>query len=98
MARRLMLSKLRLTLGSLIMLPVASTASVEHPSLMAARAEGAKTCLAVVGLDHDRVWGLLEDVAKEPEAELVAIADPHPEVSVKHDMEAREAVSQPGWS
>jgi len=40
----------------------------------------AKTRLAIVGLDHDHVWGLLQDIAKEPEAELVAIADPHPEL------------------
>jgi scyllo-inositol 2-dehydrogenase (NADP+) len=39
-----------------------------------------KTRLAIVGLDHDHVWGLLEDIAKEPRAELVAIADPHPEL------------------
>jgi scyllo-inositol 2-dehydrogenase (NADP+) len=42
-----------------------------------------KTKLAVVGLDHDHVWGLLRDIAKEPEAELVAIADPHPELVEK---------------
>jgi scyllo-inositol 2-dehydrogenase (NADP+) len=41
---------------------------------------GAKTRLAVVGLDHDHVWGLLQDIAKEPNAELVAIADSHPEL------------------
>lgn len=40
----------------------------------------AKTRLAIVGLDHDHVWGLLKDIAKEPEAELVAIADPHQEL------------------
>ncbi len=39
-----------------------------------------KTRLAVVGLDHDHVWGLLKDIAQEPDAELVAIADPHPEL------------------
>jgi predicted dehydrogenase len=37
-----------------------------------------KTRIAVVGLDHDHVWGLLQDLAKEPLAELVAIADVHP--------------------
>lgn len=42
-----------------------------------------KTKLAVVGLDHDHVWGLLKNIAKEPEAELVAIADPHPELVEK---------------
>ena len=36
-----------------------------------------KTRLAIVGLDHDHVWGLLKDIAAEPNAELVAIADSH---------------------
>jgi predicted dehydrogenase len=40
--------------------------------------EEAKTRLAIVGLDHDHVWGLLKDIAAEPNAELVAIADSHP--------------------
>jgi predicted dehydrogenase len=40
----------------------------------------ARTRLAIVGLDHDHVWGLLSAIAKEPEAELVAIADPHQEL------------------
>ncbi len=42
-----------------------------------------KTKLAIVGLDHDHVWGLLSDIAKEPDAELIAIADPHPELVEK---------------
>jgi predicted dehydrogenase len=36
---------------------------------------GTKTRLAIVGLDHDHVWGLLKDLAGEPSAELVAIAE-----------------------
>ena len=36
-----------------------------------------KTKLAIIGLDHDHVWGLLRDLAGEPNAELVAIADTH---------------------
>lgn len=36
--------------------------------------------LAIVGLDDDRVWGLLNDIAKEPAADLMAIADSHPEL------------------
>ena len=39
-----------------------------------------KTRLDVIGLDHDHVWGLLKDLADEPNAELVAIADSHPEL------------------
>jgi predicted dehydrogenase len=42
------------------------------------RAAEAKTRLAIVGLDHDHVWGLLKDIAAEPHAELVAIADARP--------------------
>ena len=45
-----------------------------------ANAAGTKVRLAVVGLDHDHVWGLLKDIAREPQAELVAIADPHPDL------------------
>jgi predicted dehydrogenase len=40
--------------------------------------DDAKTRLAIIGLDHDHVWGLLKDIAGEPNAELVAIADVHP--------------------
>jgi predicted dehydrogenase len=39
---------------------------------------GAKTRLAVVGLDHDHVWSLLKDIAREPSAELIAIAEADP--------------------
>ncbi|MGA3168205.1 MAG: Gfo/Idh/MocA family oxidoreductase [Terriglobia bacterium] len=46
-------------------------------------AQGATTRLAIVGLDHDHVWGLLGTIAKTPGAELVAIADPHPELVAK---------------
>ena len=48
--------------------------------VLAAQSQTTSTRLAVVGLDHDHVWGLLEDIAKEPEVELVAIADPHSEL------------------
>jgi len=43
-------------------------------------AQSPKTRLAIVGLDHDHVWGVLNTIAKEPDAELVAIADSHPEL------------------
>src|SRR5438128_10206248 len=43
-------------------------------------APNGKTTLAVIGLDHDHVWGLLKDLTGEPNAELVAIADSHPEL------------------
>jgi len=35
-----------------------------------------KTRVAVVGLDHDHVWDLLKYLEAEPDAELVAIAEP----------------------
>ncbi len=50
---------------------------------VAASAQAARTRLAIVGLDHDHVWGLLKDIANEPEAELVAIADPHSDLVEK---------------
>ena len=50
------------------------------PSHIAAQA---RTRLAIVGLDHDHVWGLLKIIANEPDAELLAIADPHPELVEK---------------
>jgi len=37
-----------------------------------------KTRIAIVGLDHDHVWGLLKYLEAEPDAELVAIAEPRP--------------------
>jgi len=60
----------RLLLFSALALLVAASA---HP-------QAARTRLAIVGLDHDHVWGILQDIAKEPLADLVAIADPHPEL------------------
>jgi predicted dehydrogenase len=42
-----------------------------------------KTRIAIIGLDHDHVWGLLHDIAGEPNTELVAIADLHPELISK---------------
>lgn len=46
-------------------------------------AQTARTRLAIVGLDHDHVWGLLKDMVQVPQANLVAIADPHPELIAK---------------
>jgi predicted dehydrogenase len=50
------------------------------PAGAAQSPNGVKTRLAVVGLDHDHVWGLLPDILNESDAELVAIADPHSEL------------------
>jgi predicted dehydrogenase len=57
-----------------------SIATLSAPSHIAAQA---RTRLAIVGLDHDHVWGLLKIIADEPDGELVAIADPHPELVEK---------------
>jgi scyllo-inositol 2-dehydrogenase (NADP+) len=38
-------------------------------------ANESKIRFALVGLDHDHVWSLLKDLAQEPDAELVAIAE-----------------------
>lgn len=52
------------------------------PAMIAPRADSrpaqsaAKTRIAIVGLDHDHVWSLLQDISHEPLAELVAIAEP----------------------
>ncbi|PYV51630.1 MAG: oxidoreductase [Acidobacteria bacterium] len=46
----------------------------------ASSAQSATTRIAVIGLDHDHVWGLLKDIANEPQAELLAIADPRPDL------------------
>jgi predicted dehydrogenase len=63
-------------------LVAAVTALAQLASGVAAEAQsanaGAKTRLAVVGLDHDHVWSLLKDIAEEPDAELVAIAEADP--------------------
>jgi predicted dehydrogenase len=49
-----------------------------HVSEAQSASGAAKTRLAVVGLDHDHVWSLLKDIAGEPSAELVAIAESDP--------------------
>jgi predicted dehydrogenase len=50
-----------------------------------ALAQAPKTRVAVIGLDHDHVWGKLDRFRdhKYPDAELVAIADTHPELIEK---------------
>jgi len=55
-------------------------AALATPAQLAAQA---RTRLAIVGLDHDHVWGILKLIASEPDAELVAIADTHPELIQK---------------
>ena len=54
--------------------------------------DAAKTRIAVVGLDHDHVWGLLKDISKEPLADLVAIADSDPALVDKAKKQVPESV------
>lgn len=72
----LTLSFKRSTLFLTIIL-VCSGATMSEAASGALKAAESKTKLAIVGLDHDHVWGLLRDLAGEPNAELVAIADNH---------------------
>src|SRR3989442_13320758 len=53
----------------------------------------AQTRLAIVGLDHDHVWELLKYIAAEPEADLVAIADPHPNLVNERKSQVPKTVS-----
>ena len=46
-------------------------------------AQAAKTRFAVVGLDHDHVWGRMKTLLNTPNAELVAVSDTHPELIEK---------------
>ena len=56
---------------------VCSGATTPELAFGAPKAANTKARLAIIGLDHDHVWGLLRDLAGEPIAELVAIADDH---------------------
>lgn len=51
--------------------------------MVCSQAQAQKVRLAVVGLNHDHVWGLLNDLARAPQADLVAIADPDPVLVAK---------------
>jgi predicted dehydrogenase len=69
-----MLKKVMILLAAqtLVALPLRLVSGADAPRT--------RTRLAVVGLDHDHVWGILATIAREPNAELVAVADPHPEL------------------
>ncbi|MGC9996796.1 MAG: Gfo/Idh/MocA family oxidoreductase [Terriglobia bacterium] len=66
-----------------------SAAALSVPSHVAAQA---RTRLAIVGLDHDHVWGILKLIASEPDCELVAIAETHPELIQKAKAMVPESV------
>lgn len=40
----------------------------------------AKLRIGVLGLSHDHIWGNLQDLAASSDGELIAAADPHPEL------------------
>ena len=61
----------------LSVIAVCAAAAISGPSPAGPKAAETKTKLAIIGLDHDHVWGLLKDLAGEPNAELIAIADDH---------------------
>ena len=70
------------TLARQFVFPLASLMVLHIPGTRAASAAPnppeTKTRVAIVGLDHDHVWGLLKYLDAEPDAELVAIAEPQP--------------------
>lgn len=70
----LSIKRFAMFLSLILVYPPAATSG---PARAAAKAPEGKTKLAIIGLDHDHVWGLLKDLAGEPNAELVAIADNH---------------------
>jgi predicted dehydrogenase len=51
-----------------------------------------KTKLAIVGLDHDHVWELLRYIDKQPNAELVAIAESQPALAKEAKSKVPESV------
>ena len=55
-----------------------ATAVGIKPATSAVKPPEGKTRLAIVGLDHDHVWELLRYIDKQPDAELVAIAESQP--------------------
>jgi predicted dehydrogenase len=53
----------------LVTVTTAARGQTSHP------AANGKVRFAIVGLDHDHVWGILKDIAGEKNAELVAVAE-----------------------
>ena len=49
------------------------SSAVARPNSQASK--GARVRLAIVGLNHDHVWGILKDIEAEKNSELVAIAE-----------------------
>lgn len=55
---------------------IAFVAVAFTPNTVAQTPTQLKVRVAVIGLDHDHVWGVLRDIAAEPQADMVAIAEP----------------------
>jgi predicted dehydrogenase len=55
-------------------------------------AQVVKVRVAVVGLDHDHVWGLLNDLANDPQADFVGIAETNPELVSKAKAQVPDSV------
>ena len=66
-----------------ILLPVFALILLLAPAGAMAQAKSGVVRLAIVGLDHDHVWGILKDIADVPQAKLVAIAEPQPALVLK---------------
>lgn len=66
-----------------ILLPAFAFILVFAPATARAQANSGSVRLAIVGLDHDHVWGILKDIPEVPQARLVAIAEPRPELVMK---------------
>jgi predicted dehydrogenase len=64
---------LLLAFSMLLLTPVAAMAQANSGSVR----------FAIVGLDHDHVWGILRDIAEVPQAKLVAIAEPRQALVLK---------------
>src|ERR1700733_4451069 len=77
-----------LTVVCLILLP---KDGAEPAQPLTGPAEG-KTRVAIVGLDHDHVWELLKHLQAEPDAELVAIAEPQGPLVEKAKAQVRDNV------
>jgi len=69
-----------------------TTPSVFAQGTSAPSAEVQTMRIAIVGLDHDHVWELLKYIAKEPQADLVAIADNHPDLVKQAQSEVPRSV------
>ena len=69
MQLRIVFSRLSIFTGVLLLCRLGSAHQPARPQ------ETRAVRLAIVGLNHDHVWGLLKNISQEPAAELIAIAE-----------------------